>query len=180
MLFPERDSVRVRKTTFRGQTIFHLSLQDAKLFTPAWCISDKYLIVSLSPQNIRAFLARDPSASSLADLPCVAARFKSDRTTWLLYQDTAATLRVTYPLLQMMVAEWTSECSEEGFDLDAALLPSLASLLRHVEPSVSTLVRDKDGLVYVSRESLPVGSLAIPISAIILNFVVEGPIVPAY
>jgi len=125
-------------------------------FLPAWCISDKHLILSLSPQNIRAFLSRDPAGGSLADVPAVAAKLKADSPVVLTYQDTAGVLKITYPVIQIFATLGCGELRREGLDVDAAMLPSLASLVRHVEPATSTLSREKDGFVYVSRQSMPI------------------------
>ena len=47
---------------------------------------------------------------------------------------------------------------QEGLDIDASLLPSLSSILRHVEPGVGTLTIESDGLIYVTQQSLPIGA----------------------
>ena len=65
-------------------------------------------------------------------------------------------MKITYPVLQIFLTLGFSEMQREGIDLDVSVLPSLASIIRHVEPGVTTLVREKNGLVYVSRQSLPV------------------------
>jgi hypothetical protein len=154
----------IKETKFRGQRIFYLAgLGDLfQPFLPAWCISDTHLILSLSPQNIRAFLSRDRAAGSLADVPSVAERLKSGDAVLLTYQDTAGMLKITYPVLQILVTMGFSELGREGIDLDSSVLPSLASIIRHVEPGVGVLVRDKNGLVYTSRQSLPV-NMSLPV-----------------
>jgi hypothetical protein len=73
----------------------------------------------------------------------------------ITYQDTAATLKITYPVLQIFATIAASHMQQEGLDVNASMLPSLASLLRHVEPGISTLSREKNGFLYVSRQSLP-------------------------
>jgi hypothetical protein len=150
----------VKPTTFRRQKIFVLNSLGFPLplpFSLAWCVSDTHLIVSLTPQNIRAFLSRDPKASSLADVPAVAEKLKSDQPVLLTYHDTAAVLKVVYPVLQMFAGSMAMSLQQEGLDVDASLLPSLASILRHVEPGVGTLTVESDGLTYVTRQSLPIG-----------------------
>ncbi len=161
----------IKETRFRGERIFYVvgASNDFQPFIPAWCISDTHLIVSLSPQNIRAFLARDRAAGSLADVPAVAERLKSGDAVALTYQDTASVLKITYPALQILLNLGFSELEREGIDLDASALPSLASIIRHVEPGVGTLVHEKNGLVYTSRQSLPV-SLSLPVVVEALMF----------
>ncbi len=163
----------VKPTTFRGQKIFILnSLGDPFFpfpFSIAWCVSDTHLIISLTPQNIRAFLSRDPKASSLADVPGVAEKLKSDKPVLLTYHDTAAVLKVVYPVLQMFAGSMSTSLQQEGLDVDASLLPSLSSIVRHVEPGVGTLTVESDGLVYVNRQSLPVG-MTVPTVALWMEF----------
>ncbi|HEV2970461.1 MAG TPA: hypothetical protein VGY55_10755 [Pirellulales bacterium] len=152
--------VQIRTANFGQRRIFFLN--PSINFMPvalAWCISDTHLIVSLSPQNIRAFLSRDAAAGTLADLPVVAEKLKSGRPVLLTYQDTAGTLKITYPLLQIFATFAAAELQQEGLEIDAALLPSLASIIRHVEAGTGALRREKDGLVYVSRQSLPLGAM---------------------
>lgn len=148
----------IKETQFRGQRIFYLNPGSGEFvpFALAWCASDTHLILSLSPQNIRAFLSRDRAAPTLADVPLVAERLKPGDAVLLSYQDTAGSLKITYPILQLFLTFGFTEMQREGIDLDASVLPSLASILRHVEPGVSTLARDKTGLLYTSRQSLPV------------------------
>jgi hypothetical protein len=152
--------VQIKTTIFGQRKIFFLNPSTNFMpVAPAWCISDTQLIVSLSPQNIRAFLAREAAAGTLADLPVVAEKLRSGRPVLITYQDTAGTLKITYPILQIFATFAAAELQQEGLEIDAALLPSLASIIRHVEPGTSVLTREKDGLVYVSRQSLPVGAM---------------------
>jgi hypothetical protein len=155
--FSRRQTMEIKETTFQGQKIFSLNSNGmGTVFVPAWCVTDTHLILSLSSQNIRAFLGRDPAAGSLAQLPAVAEKLTADAPVMLTYQDTAGMLKITYPLLQMFATAGFSEMQREGLDLNVSILPSLPSLLRHAEPGMSTLAREKDGLVYVNRRSLPV------------------------
>ena len=175
----------VKKSTFRGQRVLFLNSAGNEFFplpfALAWCVSDTHLIVSLSPQNVRAFLSRDPAAGSLADIPAVAERLKSGSPALLTYQDTAGTLKIVYPILQLSAGAAASTLQQEGVDIDASLLPSLSSILRHVEPGVGTFSIEEDGLLYVNRQSLPVGG-AVPGLAVLagLSLVSRPVIFPAF
>jgi hypothetical protein len=131
-------------------------LGDGMPLVLSWCITDKYLILALSPQNIRAFLSRDPAAQTLADLPAVAQKLKAASPVLLTYQDTRELLKSGYPFLQLFAATECAQMQRDGIDLDASLLPSLPSLTRHAEAGLGELSRERDGLVYVSRQSMPV------------------------
>ena len=95
-------------------------------------------------------------------MPVVAERLKSGDAVLLTYQDTAGTMKIIYPVLQILTTLGFAELQREGIDLDASALPSLASIIRHVEPGVGTLLREKNGLVYMSRQSLPV-NVSLPV-----------------
>jgi len=135
--------------------------------------------MSLSPQNVRAFLSRDPAAGSLADLPDIAERLKKNSPVLLSYEDTAGMLKITYPLLQMVASAGLKEWQHEGLDLDPGVVPSLGSLIRHVHPAISTLTREEDGLVFVSRQSLPIDLTLSEIAAIFM-FAPGGLVLPAF
>jgi hypothetical protein len=144
-------------TVFRKQKIFCMSAPGEGMpFALCWCVADKQLILSLSPQNIRAILSRDAAAESLADLPIVAKKLKTGSPLLITYQDTAGTLKITYPILQLFANMAFGEMQQQGLELDGSVLPSLASIIPHVEPGVGTLSREKDGLMFASQQSMPV------------------------
>jgi hypothetical protein len=172
-----RRGVSINDTTFHKQKIFYLNSFGATMpFVLSWCVTDKQLILSLSPQNIRAFLSRDPAAGSLADVPAVAEKLKSAGPLLLTYQDTASMMKITYPILQIFATMGFSEMQREGLDLDGAILPSLASLVRHIEPGMSTLSREKDGLVYTSRQSMPVDPTMSGMLPLLMGFMISMPV----
>src|SRR5207248_2812055 len=82
---------------------------------------------------------------------------KSGGAVLVAYQDTPELLKTIYPVIQIFANVISSELQREGLDIDASALPSLASILRHAEPGVATLTREKDGLLYVQRQTLPGG-----------------------
>ena len=167
----------IKETTFQKQKICYLNAFGGRMpFVLSWCVADKQLILSLSPQNIRAFLSRDPAAGSLADVPAVAEKLKSASPLLLTYQDTASMMKITYPILQIFATMGFSEMQREGLDLDGAMLPSLASLVRHIEPGMSTLSREKDGLVYTSRQSMPVDATMSGMLPLWMGFMISMPV----
>ncbi len=148
----------VREMKFADQKIFFASTMGGFIsspFAPAWSITEKNLVVSLSPQSIKAYLSRDRRGNTLADVPAVAAQLKTSTPLLVTYQDTASTLKIVYPIVQIFATMFSSSSEQNGINLDAAMLPSLSALLPHIEPSVGILSRDKDGFVYVSRQTFP-------------------------
>lgn len=149
----------IAQATFQKQKIYWVKpIGGLAPFEPSWCITDTQFVVSLSPQNVRALLARESAVGSLADVPEISALLRSDKPIAVGYQDTPSLLKLAYPIVQMFTTMGFSAIWEEGIDLDAAILPSLPSILRHTSPATATLSHEKDGLIYVTRQTLPIDS----------------------
>lgn len=163
--FGRRSLVTIADCEFRGQQIHFLNFIGEPIpVAPAWCITDKELIVSLSPQTIKAHLSRAANAGSLADLPAVANKLKASAgPTAIAYTDTATTVRTLYPLIQFGFDAIASAAQQEGIRIDASLLPSAAALLPHLEPSISTSTMAKDGLFMSQHGTLPMEFESLPL-----------------
>ena len=157
-----RGSGGISRFGFAGKTIwcFNAPNRDFPL-TPAWCVTDKELIVALFPQNIKAYLGRGADFQSLAKAPEVARVLEGGAAASLLaYADTPSLFKMLYPMLQigLQVAAQQLE-AEEGFRLDASLLPSAAAIGRHLRADVAGLRRTGSGLEATSHKTLPCGSV---------------------
>ncbi len=86
----------IREFTFRGQKVYLLNIDAPVPLAPAWCLTDKQLIVALYPQTIKAHLTRTKNDPSLADVPEVAALLKQ-RPSSIDYQNTPEMVRAFYP-----------------------------------------------------------------------------------
>jgi hypothetical protein len=147
---------------------------------PSWCLTDKQLIVALYPQSIKALLARTTAEGSLADVPAVAAALKEGPVA-LGYQDTPALFRTFYPFLQALAPMAAHELNRAGMRVDASLLPSARAIYPHLRPSVQVLVRRDNGIVSISRQTVPVaGGLALaPVVAGLATYWLHGESAPA-
>jgi hypothetical protein len=150
---------------FRGNQIHFLNFIGEPIpVAPAWCITDKELIISLSPQTIKAHLSRKAGAGSLADVPAVMnALHGSGGPTYVSYADTTAMVQTLYPLLQFAFQAISSEAQREGVRIDSSILPSAAAILPHLEPSVSTATMTKDGLLVTRHGTLPMEFETLPL-----------------
>jgi hypothetical protein len=157
---------------FRGNQVHFINFVGRPMpVAPAWCITDKELIVSLSPQTIKAHLSRPAGAKSLAEVPVVAHLFDGqERPIHIAYADTATMVRTLYPLVQFAFDAISSESQREGIQLDASILPSAAAILPHLTPSVSTATKTKDGLLVVRRGALPMEFETLPLMSIPLLY----------
>jgi prepilin-type processing-associated H-X9-DG protein len=76
----------------------------------------------------------------------------------LSYADTRAIFELFYPLAQIGLQAALSKLQEEGVDIDLSLLPSAASIGKHLRPAVTVVRRTDAGLEAVSRQTLPGGN----------------------
>jgi hypothetical protein len=155
------------KTPFAGQTIFHLSAPRMPMpFAPAWCLTDKQLIVGLYPQSVKAVLARQAGDKSLADVPEVAALLAGPKPPLAIsYYDTKPMFEAMYSSVQMIAPMLLQQTGlqyggraggEPPIMFDPAALPTARSISRHLRPSVTVVRRTPAGLSVETRQTLPV------------------------
>ena len=154
-----RNGVEIAEFDSHGQKIYFLNfIGDAVPFAPAWCITDKELIISLFPQMIKARLARGGKGESLAELPEVARHFSADRgPSALVYQDTRTIFRMVYPLAHMLASVLAGQLQQEQVNIDISLLPSAASIEPHLLPGVTAVYVTDKGIRSESHHTVPVG-----------------------
>jgi hypothetical protein len=170
--FGPRPEATIANFEFRGNQVHFINFVGRPMpIAPAWCITDRELIISLSPQTIKAHLSRPAGAKSLADVPVVARLFDGqERPIHIAYADTATMVRTLYPLVQFAFDAISSESQREGIQLDASILPSAAAILPHLTPSVSTASMTKDGLLVVRRGALPMEFETLPLMSMPLLY----------
>ncbi len=151
--------VGIKYYEFQDQMVYFMNfVGDESLVAPAWCVTDKELIVSSFPQGINAYLARNKSAPSLATVPAVRKSFENDeRPTLLAYYDSKTIFNAVYPLTQTFVNIMCADLQRDGFDIDISLLPSQPAIAKYLKPGTTTVIPAKDGIEFVTRRTLPVG-----------------------
>lgn len=159
---PGRPAPKINRVERDGRTIFVVDLgQPGVPVSPVWCLTDKELVVSLSPDLIQAYLTRVASSGSLADLPEVARLLKSDSPPWAIgYQNTPDVLRSVYPMAQGMLMMYSGQLKQAGVPLDPSMLPPLDTLVKHMRPSIASTHWDKVGLRTTSTSTLPGDNMA--------------------
>jgi hypothetical protein len=152
--FPPRVSPRIIKTSFAGHVIYHFDVPagDSPM-APAWCLTEKELLVSFFPETIKSHLARNEDSPSLAAVPEVA-QVLQDGAVAFSYCDTRKVAEFVYPLLCFGAKAISSELSQKGIPLDAGLLPSAAAIFPHLQPSIGVVRRTADGIELSSRGTL--------------------------
>ena len=151
----------LRTQEYRGHTIYTLVVPDEDfLVAPAFCVSQKHLVLGLFPQNIKGYV--DHMANKLPGLaahPQVASRLKGDAApVALAFQDTKQLFRLFYPLLQYGAKLMASEMREIEFD--PSMVPALSVFDRHLQPSVASVGFAKSGYLAHSQQTLPGQSVA--------------------
>jgi hypothetical protein len=149
----------VREFEYNGQKVQYINLRSyggAAFISPAWCLTEKELVVSLFPAQVKCYLSRKRDGNSLASVPEVAAMLKSeDPPTMLAYQDTKEFFKLAYPAAQVFANFLVGEFQHQNEELDMAAFPSAAAILPHLQPSTSMLSPTKDGLEMTTRQTLP-------------------------
>lgn len=160
----------VKQSTFRGNTVYYVPLKlpqapaaplgfdtSSAGLTPCWCLTKDRLVISSAPQALKDVLTRDPKAESLASRKEVAPIFSgTSGPSVLVYQDTAAGLRSSYPGLQAVIPLASFALASQGLSLQIPALPSLAALERHARPSTFVLQKTAAGLLLEDHQTVPV------------------------
>jgi hypothetical protein len=157
-----RPGPQIKQTRYNDQTIFYLARTgDFMPFAPAWCITDKELVVALFPQNVKAYLERSGRGGgpSLADLAEVTGPFEANKPIAVGYVDMPAAFKLAYPVAQVLLGFATSEMGRGGMGLDISVLPPAPTIGRHLRPTVSTVARTREGIVVETRQTLPIGGI---------------------
>ena len=162
---------RLKQMKLAGQEInYYTPLDDDMPISPSWCLTDEYLVLSLFPQAIKAFVTRGDDYKSLATIPEVAQAFQSGNAPIkVVYQDTPKLFELAYPLVQIVGQFATIKMRREGIDVDISILPSGESIMKHLRADVTTVAKSDDGLRITCRQSAPGtnGALLVPALALI-------------
>ena len=161
--------VTIKHFEFAKQTIYFFNFvgPDSPV-SPAWCVTDKELIVSLFPSHIKGYLMRGATpgknTGSLADVPEVkAALAEGNGPTMIGYYDAKEIFKTAYPLMQIAAQFATSQMQRQGIEVDISMIPSAAAIGRHLQPGVSTMRRTEQGLELVTRQTLPMNMGPLPL-----------------
>ncbi len=147
----------VRTKEYRGHQVHFLEAPEEQFFlAPSWCVTDTHLVITLLPQALKSHLNRLDADSSLASVPVVADRLEELKGTYFLaYQDLHNEFALFYPLLQYGAQVFAREVRRGGFDVDAALLPSVNAIATHLTPTVATAQKTEQGFESYSHSTWP-------------------------
>lgn len=148
---------RIDAVEFSGKTIYVYQSGGRDFpIAPAWCITDKELVVALGAQSVKAYLARPAGFQSLAQAPEVTKAVReSAGLMGVTYCNCQRVFDTLYPALGIWAQVATTELRFRGVELGAGLLPSARSIRSHLQPAVSVVCRTPAGIEISARASLP-------------------------
>ena len=156
----EGNRAKLEKSQFAGHDLYYLTIpQPGFPLTPSCCLTEHELVLGLFPQYVKAYLNRSKDAVSLAKAPAVATMFASGKAPLkIVYEDTPQLVKSFYPMVQLL-ARPLAQVEKQGIHFDYSTLPSVETLLKHLRPSTTAVVRTNAGLEIDSRCTLPLPSL---------------------
>ena len=142
-------------TAFSGKDIYSVSIQQPGIpvpVQPSWCLTEKELVISLSPQSVQAYLTRAAGFKSLAQSTEVAKAFNGEGGPMaLFYFDVRQTVEKIYPMLPMASAMM----QQQGMSLDLSILPPQNAITGHLTPLVTSVRQTKSGIEITERTPVP-------------------------
>lgn len=162
---------QVRQFRFAGEEVNYLDVRQPRFpLAPAWCLTDKQLVVGLFPQAVKDHLARG-ATESLATAPRIAELMQAENGPMkLAYVDARKTFEAAYPLVLIGAKALLGQLQRAGINADVSMLPSAAAIGPHLQPTVMFVRRSEAGIEVVNRQTLPGGSVgtSLPVAAALL------------
>ena len=141
---PRRRGIFLEKGEFLDRTIYFINTvgDDDIPFAPAFCLTDKHLLVTPHPQAMKAHLRflGGQKANFASRLGKLVPSAEGDLLS-VSYFDTKSLIRYVYAVAPYFGQVILSELQREGFPLNIFSLPSAEAILPYVGNSVSTTVR---------------------------------------
>jgi prepilin-type processing-associated H-X9-DG protein len=159
-----RPRVALAQTDYANHRIYFLNpiREDQMPISPAWCLTDKSLVVSLYPQMVKSYLDRvakaDPKASIAGNPEAAKLLQGAEAPSSVSYTDTRQVFELVYPALHPLATIVCAQIQKAGVNIDMSLLPSASAVLPHLLPGSSFSRRTVDGIYMESHGSLPVGN----------------------
>lgn len=150
--------------TVNGHTVHTLTFtQPIVTVAPSWCLTDDEFFITATPEMMKPLLSSDGDGQSVAQHPIVASLLTGNaKTLFLGYMDTREVAETLLPLVPGLL-----QTLGPMFPLDTSNLPPAEVILGHLQPALFAVGRSTDGVVLLSRRTLPGGNLgaAVPVFA---------------
>lgn len=163
--------VLVNTREVNNQTVHSLSIAAGlSPVAPAWLLTERQLIVSLSQEGLTSYLNRGPQHQSIAQAPVIAEAFREGQAPVMLaYRDPARGLGLLAPLLQRApnLAQQLRERTGIEVNLNQAQLPAVVKQLselgvvaENVKPTLVVVRTAQEGIAIETRSTIPGGNPA--------------------
>ncbi|MCH7987844.1 MAG: hypothetical protein IID46_01700 [Planctomycetes bacterium] len=143
---------------FMGNTIYFVNtIGDDVPFAPAFCLTEKHLLIGPHPQAIKSRLRflSSKEASFTTKIKDLTSHTEGELLS-VSYFDTKSLVRYLYAFAPYFGQVLYSEIQSHGSRIDLFSLPSPRAILPYVGNSVSTVTRTKDGIMFDGQTALPV------------------------
>ena len=145
---------KLTKDSSSGKDIYTLPVQGPMpgMIAPSWCLTEKELVVSISPASLKAYLSRPADFKSLAAAAEIAKTLSGDAgPATLFYCDVKGLFEKLYvmvPMLPMIL-------QQQGITVTLPALPPADTISKHLTPLISTVRRTPAGIEIAERTPLP-------------------------
>jgi prepilin-type processing-associated H-X9-DG protein len=132
---------------------------------PAWCLTDKYFVVSLFPQSLKAALLKMEAGKdgSLLAGDSLGAQLAGPAkgASAVFYCNQRQLLRIIYPVALPVWQVGCSMAAKAGISMDVNALPRLDLLLKYVTDSYGAVIPDPEGVLMTNRDATPLAPLVL-------------------
>ena len=140
---------------------------------PAWCLTDKYFVVSLFPQSLKAALLKIEAGKdgSLLAGDSLGAQLAGPAkgASAVFYLNQRQLLRIIYPVALPVWQVGCSMAAKAGISMDVNALPRQELLLKYVTDAFSAVIPDPEGVLMTSRDATPLlAPMAVGMGAAVL------------
>jgi hypothetical protein len=171
-----RSVIRTEHFRFADNDVYYLResndpLSMLALAPVSWCMTKREMVLAMSPQNVKAYLSRDPRYEPISRLPQVAKLFSGgEGPMFVAFVDARRAFECFYPvfLLQRRMS-FGGPLLSEGSEIDESLWPSCLSICRNLGATLVTLRRTKYGAEFVSRGTVPLPSATVYLGICLLG-----------
>lgn len=142
---------------YNGQTIHALQ---TPIVSPSYAVTEKFLLIALQTDTTKKLIDKQTNpGKSLADNPLyqrTMAALPAGGNSYA-YLDTSNLFTRTYVMLQALANQYKSEAAMVQDYIDLKKMPQTQTIARHLQPSASAQVVDKDGFttIIVSPIGMP-------------------------
>ncbi|MCC6126433.1 MAG: DUF1559 domain-containing protein [Pirellulales bacterium] len=171
----------LQKADFNGREIYSLQppagpgMALAMPVMPSWCLTDKELIVGMTPEKIKAYLSRGADFQSLAQSPEIAGLLEGGSGPLaLIYLDAKQMFDGMYASLPMLLAMASPALQQQGINFNASMLPSAESIRPHLLPLVGTVRKTSSGIEITERSSLPMSVVMSPANPVAIGLLLPA------